>query len=449
MSPTVAHAKQIQDPCGRAFARRARFAETFHRHVGVSWWRVAPAKTAPPRGVAADDLDQFEFMTPPTCVGAMLVVDIDRPEAVSEVFEAIPGDIRPSWVVETRRGAQAGWLIDPVDLRPGARQHPVDYARAVGHALRAAVGGDEAVDPLTPSRVRNPTYIEAELRAPADPPVYRLGELRRALDEAGLWQHEAPRAAFQRAGRRRPLAQHQTGSISMGARNVHVFDAARFSGYAGGDIEAAAWAAADRCDVPLSVSEVRGIIRSVVRYIARGLPARGTGAGLPDRLRQVLSERGRRGGGRNSVAQRAARALGPVAAAASRRVRTDRLAAVAQRLRRRGHTLAVIAEKLRVSVATVSRWCRRIILTHDPVCITGTSGGVSPHGYSPSLLRDRLHATVAAGWARIGGMWAPVKPSSTAVSPPAVPRAVTMSGHPPGCRPLKAGDACGPTGASS
>ncbi|GAB3186114.1 hypothetical protein GCM10027060_26420 [Nesterenkonia halophila] len=381
--------------------RHAAFTAVFHAHVGVSWWRVAPTKTAPPRSVADADLHQFEFMTPPSCVGAMLVVDIDRDMAVSEVHETIPAEIRPSWMVETRRGAQAGWLIDPVDLRDSARQHPIDYARAVGYALRAAVDGDEAVDPLTPSRVRNPAYAGAELRAPATPPTYRLGELRRALADAGLWQQPTPRDTSPRRGRGLALAQQQTGSISMGSRNIAVFDATRYAAYAGRDIEAAAWAAADRCDVPLPVSEVRGIIRSVRRYVTRGQTPRAGSAGLPDRLRQVLSDRGRRGGTRGSVAQRAARALGPVAAAAARRARTDRLAATAQRLRRRGHTLAVIAEKLGTSVATASRWCRRIILTHEPACTTGASGDASVPGPLPEV----PHATVATGWAGIMSAW--------------------------------------------
>src|SRR5699024_3140068 len=112
---------------------------------------------------------EFEFFTPARSVGSALVIDVDRPEAVTEIFEAIPAEIHPSWVVETRKGAQAGWLIDPVDLRETAREHPIRYARAVGHALRAAVGGDEAVDPLTPTRVRNPAYERAELRAAATP----------------------------------------------------------------------------------------------------------------------------------------------------------------------------------------------------------------------------------------------------------------------------------------
>lgn len=385
--------------------RRASFAAIFRAHVGIGWWRVAPTKTAPPRSVSAGQLDEFEFMTPPGCVGAMLIVDIDRPEAVSEIYETVPAEIHPSWVVETRRGAQAGWLIDPVDLRPTARQHPVDYARAVGQALRTALDADTAVDPLTPSRVRNPVYSGAELRARADPPVYRLGELRSALDQAGLWQQPAQRAGSPRRGHGLALAQQQTGSISLGSRNVRVFDAARFAGYSGGDIEAAAWAAADRCDTPLPASEVRGIIRSVTRYVTRGCSPRGAGAGLPDRLRRVLSDRGRRGGARGSVAQRAARALGPVAAAASRRARTDRLAATAQRLRRRGHTLAVVAEKLGTSVATASRWCRRIILTHEPICSTGASGDANTQHHSPRPFRDALHATVAAGWTGILSAW--------------------------------------------
>lgn len=68
-----------------------------------------------------------------------------------------------------------------------SHEHPRAYARAVGLALRAHVGGDAAVDPLTPSRVRNPVFTGADLRARAQPPVYRLGSLREGLEAAGAW----------------------------------------------------------------------------------------------------------------------------------------------------------------------------------------------------------------------------------------------------------------------
>lgn len=161
------------------------FRDAFIAQCRVSYFRAAAAKAAPSERVSAARLHEFEFFTPAQSVGSALIVDIDHSEAVLSIFETIPAEIRPSWVVETRRGAQAGWMIDPVDLRDTAREHPIRYARAVGHALRAALDGDQAVDPLTPSRVRNPAYEGADLRAAATPPGLHPGDA--APDAQSHW----------------------------------------------------------------------------------------------------------------------------------------------------------------------------------------------------------------------------------------------------------------------
>src|SRR5699024_11917110 len=124
------------------------------------------------------------FCVPAQYVGYALIVGVDRPEAVLDIYARIPADIAPSWVVPTHRGAQAGWFIDPVNLT--GRDHPIKYARKVGQDLRQAVNGDMLVDPLTPSRGRNPAYEHAGTFAASTLPVYRLGQLMDGLKAAVL-----------------------------------------------------------------------------------------------------------------------------------------------------------------------------------------------------------------------------------------------------------------------
>ncbi|PRZ11722.1 Homeodomain-like domain-containing protein [Nesterenkonia sandarakina] len=307
--------------------------------------------------VSAADLAEFEFYTPSRSAGSVLVIDIDRPEAVLDIFDTIPPEIRPSWIVETRKGAQAGWMIDTVDLRSTARERPVAYARAIGAALREALAGDEAVDPLTPVRVRNPTYSRAELRASATPPVYGLKQLHQALKTANLWPE-----GMRFTGRSATQKAHRTiaAAIDTGNRNQTVFDVARHVAYAGGDFEAVAWETNDSAPEPMKAAEVHGIIRSIARYMAspRGHRA---GVAVPSQLRELMAEMGRRGGLANTAAQRAARALGPAASAAARKPRTDTKARKAQKLRAQGHSQAAIGQKLAAAPSTVSRWLRRYV----------------------------------------------------------------------------------------
>lgn len=364
MAPSVATCEPNGQIATPPLARHALFSRAFTAHSRVSFFRVATDKTAPPQRVPAAQLAHYPFYTPPQSVGSALVIDIDRPEAVLEIFETIPTEIHPSWVVETRKGAQAGWLIDPVDLRDTAREHPIRYARAVGHALRAALAGDEAVDPLTPSRVRNPAYERAELRAAATPPVYTLGQLHQALDAADLWRHGSRltgRSVVQ-------AAQAATAAISEGNRNQTVFDVARYAAYRGEDHAAVAWETNDAADVPLPAAEVLGIIRSITRYMSRGhKQGATTTAPMPTQVRDLLSEMGRRGGLANTPAQRAARDKARAAAVASRKHATDTNARAAQKLRARGHTRGHISKKLGVHPSTICRWLRRYLHPTRPI----------------------------------------------------------------------------------
>lgn len=301
----------------------------------------------------------FPFFTPPDCLCAALVVDVDRDGGFAgieaDIFDTIPREIAPSWIILTTKGAQVGWMIETVDLRESARIKPIEYARAVGGALRTALDGDPAVDPVSAPRVRNPAYEGVFPLASGTPPVYSLGELRQALQKAGLWN--PPK--FSPEGAAASVATK--GVLLEGTRNNEVFNACRFAAYAGRDHEAAAWNASDRCEPPLPASEVKGIIRSVERFMARrGNGYSGSGnMPMPAAMQELLSEMGRRGGLANTPAQRAARALGPAASAAASRAATDTQAREAQKLRADGHSAASICHRLRAAKATVYRWLRR------------------------------------------------------------------------------------------
>ncbi len=376
---------------------------------------MAESKSGNGRSELIEHAASYQFFTPPQNVGYSLFADVDRPEAVLDIFERIPAEIAPSWVIATPNGAQAGWFIDPVNLSETGRDHPIRYARNIGNALRAAVGGDEFVDPLTPSRVRNPAYEPAETFAVPTPPVYRLGQLFGALKASNLWPKQGP---LLRNGR--PVVSPSKSTLTKGERNKGIFDAARFVAYAGGDYVAEAWATNDRCDTPLGASEVNNIINSIARFVATKNSPRVEGsAPMPDSMRQALSEMGRRGGLCNSPAQQQARAKGPAAAAAARKNRAEQQARKAQQLRRKGHSRLEIAAKLGRAACTISRYLRRWIpcpLTEMLACITGASGEripcASPLRHSPTQPHTKTHylthrAPFVHRWKRLGKLHRP------------------------------------------
>ena len=375
----------LSRPTTHLASRTAKFRGAFANHFKVKWLVMAEAKDSPGVARTLDNLYQYPFFTPPANVAYALFVDVDRPGAEVEIFERLPAEIHPSWVIATPNGAQAGWFIDPVDLRDGAHDHPIRYAQNVGKALRKVVGGDPLVDPVSPSRVRNPAYEQAGTFARSITPVYTLGNLYTALKDAGLWTYEPMQFS---SGK--PVVEPTTGSLPVGGRNKGVFDAARFVAYDGGDYGAAAWAANDRCAIPLKANEVHTIINSIARFMAtKGyLRINGPTTDIPEGMRRVLSEMGRRGGLRNTAAQRAARARGPAAAAAARKQRAIQCAKHAQHLRRKGLSRAQIAAKLGKHPSTVSRYLRRWIpipMREMLACITGASGVTS--ALSPTRLR--------------------------------------------------------------
>ncbi len=385
-------------PTSQNASRTAKFRGAFASHFSVRWLVCAGAKGSPGVSDTRDRWHQYPFFTPPANAGYALFVDVDRPGAVVDIFSMLPAEIAPSWVVETPNGAQAGWFIDPVDLRDTARPHPIRYARAVGQALLQAVDGDPLVDALSPSRVRNPAYEHADLFATATPPNYQLGDLYAALKAANLWpQHDQ----VLRNGR--PTVQPQIGPIASGERNTAIFDAARYVAYAGGDYKAEAWAANDRCGTPLPANEIRHIINSISRYMARIGHTRPDGAttAVPDTMRQALSAMGRRGGLANTLAQQAARAKGPTAATAARKHRAHHTACQAHHYRRKGLNQAQIAAKLGKHPSTISRYLRRWMpLTPEQIqaCITGASGDA---GFYPTVRSLPHRSQVATPTSRL------------------------------------------------
>lgn len=387
----------LSDPSTHNPSRTAKFRGAFTNHFTVKWLVMAGSKTSPGVSQTLDKLSHYPFFTPPANAGYALFVDVDRPGAVVEIYDRLPAEIAPSWVIETPNGAQAGWFIDPVDLRDTARPHPIRYARAVGKALSQAVGGDPLVDPLSPSRVRNPAYEHADLFAAPTPPIYQLGDLYAALKAADLWANVA--LPF-RSGK--PVVQPSKTVIPVGNRNTGVFDAARFVAYTGGDYKAEAWAANDRCATPLPANEVHHIINSISRYMARFGRTRHDGptTPMPDTMRQALSEMGRRGGLANTLAQQAARAKGPAAAAAARTHRATQHARQAHHYRRQGLTRAQIAAKLGKHPSTISRYLRRWLpMTPNQIqaCITGASGVAV---YPGTLLNSHYRGTLPLPYPR-------------------------------------------------
>lgn len=356
--------------------RNTRFRDHFLEHFVVDWLVMAESKSAPARSQRIDRVGLNEFFTPPQNVGYALFVDVDRPDAVLEIYDRIPAEIAPSWVTVTPNGAQAGWFIDPVNTNDKTgRSHPIRYARNIGKCLRTILNGDKSVDPLTPSRVRNPAYEQADTLASPTPPVYNFTTLKAALQAAGLWDS----TPIIRSGK--AFVAPPNGPLCKGERNQGIFDASRHVAYVGGDYVAEAWAANERCETPLGIAEVNGIIRSITRYMTEQSSKAGGYTPINDGVRQALSEMGRRGGLANTPAQQAARAKGPAAAAAARKHRATNQARKAQQLRRKGYSRHKIAATLGKHPSTVSRYLQRWIPLSTKellACITGASGVGGP-----------------------------------------------------------------------
>ena len=134
-------------------------------------------KEQPLNKVLVSELHRYEFFQPSTRFCRSLVVDIDHIFAEHYIFD-LPEQLRPHAMVFTTKGVQAFWLIEGVPLTDNARVAPIRFARDVGALLRRACHGDEAVDPLTPSKCRNPLFEGAETIFLADAHRMRFESLQ-------------------------------------------------------------------------------------------------------------------------------------------------------------------------------------------------------------------------------------------------------------------------------
>ena len=320
--------------------------------------RVAAAKDEAPRRTPIDRAHKHQLWQPndhnTMCV---LVVDIDANNWVLPMWEIIAEHpaLMPSWIIEKAENGhgQLGWIIERVALGENARRRPIQYANAVRYALTHAFGGDVN---FSNARCWNPTWTGwAAGKGDVNWGIVEprsLGTLRDALQDADLWIAET---------HNRRLTPALDRDAAPG-RNCHVFDAARLR--ARGTVEDAAHAANDALPVPLSLTELNGIIRSIERWEAVNGPPwdrRGTYSvkHMTEEERERQRERGRRGGLANTEAQRNARAQGAAAASVIRSAEAVGRAATALALQQQGFTKNEIAKQMNAHPGTVKKWLRQ------------------------------------------------------------------------------------------
>ena len=288
-----------------------------------------------------------------------LVVDIDSDNWLLPMWNIIANnlDLMPSWIIEKRSNGhgQIGWIIERVSTGENAPNQPIHYANAVRYALTKAFDGDEG---YVNSRAWNPTWAwedngAGEVKWGIVEPR-PLGTFYEALKKAGLWTTKPYN--------RRSVRTSTDDIEAAPGRNSHVFNTARLRKR--GSVAAAAHAANNALPEPLSLTELRGIIRSIERWEAvNGPPWNRKGAysvsGMTDEARTRLREQGRRGGLVNSDKQQQARAQGPQSSAVIRSAEAVGKAATARELQQQGFTKKEIAEKMNVHPGTVKRWLRQ------------------------------------------------------------------------------------------
>ena len=290
-----------------------------------------------------------------------LVVDIDSDNWLLPMWNIIANNLllMPSWIIEKSQSngghGQIGWIIERVSTGENAPNHPIHYANAVRYALTKAFEGDEG---YVNSRAWNPTWdgwangageVTWGITQPRP-----LGRLYDALKKAGLWTTKPYN--------RRSVRTSTDDIKAAPGRNSHVFNTARLRKR--GSVAAAAHAANNALPEPLSLTELRGIIRSIERWEAvNGPPWDRKGAysvsGMTDEARQRLREQGRRGGLVNSDKQQQARAQGPQSSAVIRSAEAVGRVATARELQQQGFTKNEIAKQMNVHPGTVKRWLRQ------------------------------------------------------------------------------------------
>ena len=290
-----------------------------------------------------------------------LVVDIDSNNWVLPFWEMMNDypELFPSWVIEKsqRNGGhgQIGWIINAVSLGENSPNQPIHYANAVRYALTKAFDGDEG---YVNSRAWNPTWdgwangageVTWGIVEPRP-----LGTFYDALKKAGLWTTKTYN--------RRSVRITTDDIEAAPGRNSHVFNTARLRKR--GSVKDAAHAANEALPLPLSTTELNGIIRSIERWEAvNGPPWDRKGAysvsGMTAEARQRLREQGRRGGLVNSDKQQHARAQGPQSSAVIRSAEAVGRVATARELQQQGFTKNEIAKQMNVHPGTVKRWLRQ------------------------------------------------------------------------------------------
>lgn len=301
------------------------------------------------------DLEKHEFYQPSRSFCRALVIDIDHIFAANYVFD-LPAEIQPHALVFTSQGVQAFWLIEGVPLTTKAHRAPIEFARDVAELLRQVCQGDSAVNPLTPSKCRNPLFEGADVVFPADCPPYALKALIKPL-RAVLAAQQPLEPTQSRLARPRPV----WGDLETGQRNETIFQTIRRAAYRGQDYQALAYELNEQCSPPLALSEVAGIVRSVEKFMREKYTPKTGSQGrepAPDALREFMAEIGRKGGSRKTEAQRAALAKGSRAGNVVKSAQAVGRRAQIQALKEAGYKQREVAQKMGISIETVKRGWR-------------------------------------------------------------------------------------------
>lgn len=333
---------------------RATSCSTFAAHITDSqqYFYCSRTKQEPLSKVQVSQLSQFEFFQPSAAFCRFLLVDIDHIFAIQYITD-LPAEIQPHAVVLTSKGVQAFWLIEGLPLTENAHSAPIEFARDVAELLRQACNGDSAVNALAPSKCRNPLYEGADVFFPADCPPYALKALAKPL-RAFLAAQSTDETTETRPSRPQPV----WGDLEPGQRNETIFQTIRRAAYRGEDYEALAYELNNRCEPPLPLSEVAGIVRSVEKFMReKYTPKSGAQSGepMPEQVREFLADIGRKGGNRKTESQSAALARGRVAGNIVKSAQSIGRKAQIQELKKAGYTQKYVAEKLGLNVRTVQR----------------------------------------------------------------------------------------------
>jgi len=236
----------------------------------------------------------------PKALQAMLVIDVDHPDALERAIGLPRHHPMPSWIAEGVNGrGHVGWVLrEPVVRTDAGHRRPLIFAAKVEEGLRRALDGDVGYAGLLTKNPLHPDWYPHWGRA--EP--YDLGELAQGLGD--LVPTKLPR---------------RTESTGLG-RNVTLFDDLRKWAYAARrrhtvkaewDVAVLEKAAEHNAaiPVPLPPTEVRATAQSVGTWVwRRSFDEAG--------FRRVQTSRGRKGGRANTPEQQAAkrRRLDPAAA---------------------------------------------------------------------------------------------------------------------------------------